>query len=161
MATFYYETETKWTGEKAGEIGAAGLPPILTGAPPEFNGTPGKWSPEHLFVASLNTCFMLTLLVVAENSKVSLLSLASVARGKLEKAPGAGYQITEIVLKPRVVLERAADLDRISRLLEKAKQNCFISNSIKSAITIQPEIYHGQTQTVPCPPAGSPEGKRG
>jgi peroxiredoxin-like protein len=154
MSTFYYETEVKWTGERAGKLESPGLPAIGVGAPPEFSGRTGDWSPEHLLVGSVNTCFVLTLLAIAENSKVPLVSVASSANGKLEKIPGGGYQVTEIVLKPRVVVAAAADLNRIGRLLEKAKQNCFISNSIKSAVELQPEVFHQQTQTIPCPPGG-------
>jgi organic hydroperoxide reductase OsmC/OhrA len=69
----------------------------------------------------------------------------------LEKVPGSGYQITEIVVKPRIVISSANDLTRMPRILEKAKENCFVSNSIKSAITVEPEIFHQQTQTTPCP----------
>jgi len=35
--------------------------------------------------------------------------------------------------------------------LEKAKENCFVSNSIKSAIKLEPEIFHHQTLTSPSP----------
>jgi hypothetical protein len=37
------------------------------------------------------------------------------------------------------------------RILEKAKENCFVSNSIKSAITVKPEVFHRQTPVSPCP----------
>ena len=67
---FYYETEIEWTKEKEGQICGSSLPAVTVGAPPEFKGREGVWSPEHLFVASLNTCFMLTFLAIAENSKV-------------------------------------------------------------------------------------------
>ena len=148
---FYYETEIEWTKEKEGQICGQGLPAVTVGTPPEFKGREGTWSPEHLFVASLNTCFMLTFLAIAENSKVTLFSFSSTAKGKLEKVPGSNYQITEIVVKPRVVIASVSDLGRMPRILEKAKENCFISNSIKSAIKIEPEVFHHQTQTFPCP----------
>ena len=148
---FYYETEIEWTKEKEGQICGQGLPAVTVGTPPEFKGREGTWSPEHLFVASLNTCYMLTFLAVAENSKVPLVSFSSTAKGKLEKVPGSNYQITEIVVKPRVVIASANDLGRMPRILEKAKENCFVSNSIKSAIKLEPEVFHHQTQTSPCP----------
>jgi organic hydroperoxide reductase OsmC/OhrA len=94
---------------------------------------------------------VLTLIAIAEFSKVALVSCSSTAKGKLEKPPGSGYQITEIVLKPKVVLKSADDLSRMPRILEKAKDSCFVSNSIKSTIKIEPEVFHHQTQTSPCP----------
>lgn len=139
---FYYETEVEWKKEKQGQITGASLPAVPVGAPPEFRGREGNWSPEHLFAASLNTCYMLTFLAVAENSKVPLVSFSSTAKGKLEKVAGSNYQVTEIVIKPRVVIASANDLERVPRILEKAKENCFISNSINSKITIEPELLH-------------------
>jgi organic hydroperoxide reductase OsmC/OhrA len=153
---FYYETEVEWKKEKEGQIKGLALPALGVGAPPEFKGREGQWTPEHLFVASINTCLMLTLLAIAENSKLPLVSFSSTAKGKLERVPGTGYQITEIVLKPRIVLASVEDLGRIGRVLEKAKANCFISNSIKSTVKVEPEIFHKQTPGYPCPLAGDP-----
>jgi organic hydroperoxide reductase OsmC/OhrA len=147
----YYETEIDWTKEKEGQTKGPTLPAVSVGAPPEFKRREGTWAPEHLFVASLNACYMLTFLAVAENSKVPLVGFSSTAKGKLEKVPGSNYQITEIVVKPRVVIASANDLGRMPRILEKTKENCFVSNSIKSAIKIEPEVFHHQTQTSPCP----------
>lgn len=81
------------------------------------------------------------MIAIAEFSKVALVSRSSTAKGKLEKLPGGGYQITEITVKPKVVLASAVDLSRMPRVLEKAKDNGFISNSIKATIKIEPEIF--------------------
>lgn len=155
--TFFYETEIDWKGEKEGSLRGANLPPILLGAPPEFRGREGNWTPEHLLVASVNGCFMLTFLAVAENSKLPLFSYSSTARGKLEKVAGAGFQISEIIIKPTVVIRSAQDLARVPRILEKAKENCFVTNSIKSVVKIEPQVYHQQTQTSPCPLGEAPD----
>lgn len=149
-AVYYYETEIEWKGDKDLKLCGGKLPAIGAGAAPEFKGREDNWSPEHLFVASLNSCYTLTLLAIAEFSKIALVSLSSSAKGKLEKVQGGTYQITEITLKPRVVLAAASDLARMPRILEKAKENCFVSNSIKSAIKIEPEVFHEQTPTTPC-----------
>lgn len=143
--SFYYETEVEWTKEREGQIKGPTLPPVSAGAPPEFKGREGQWTPEHLFVASINTCFMLTLLAIAENSKLPLVSFSSSARGKLEKVSGAGYQITDVILKPTVVIASAGDLGRVPKMLDKAKETCFISNSVKSTVKLEPQIYHHQT----------------
>jgi organic hydroperoxide reductase OsmC/OhrA len=148
---FFYETEIEWSTERAGIIHGPNLPAIAFGAPPEFKGWEGQWSPEHLFVASLNSCYMLTFLAIAESSKISVVSFSAKAQGKLEKAPGSSYQITEIVVKPRVVVASADDLARLARILEKAKENCFVSNSIKATVKLEPEVFHQQSQTVRCP----------
>jgi len=148
---YFYEAEIDWIGGKDLQISSGKLPVIVGGALPEFKGREGVWAPEHLFVAALNSCYLLTLLAIAEFSKISIFSCSSSAKGKLEKVEGGSYQITEIVVRPRVVIASANDLARMPRILEKAKENCFVSNSIKSVIKIEPEVFHHQTPVSPCP----------
>ena len=61
-------------------------------------------------------------------------------RGKLEKVDGRGFIMTEVVLRPTLVLRHARDTERANRILEKAEKNCLISNSIKSDTRLEPEI---------------------
>ncbi|MGZ8445327.1 MAG: OsmC family protein [Candidatus Binatia bacterium] len=154
---YFYEAEIEWVGGKDLQISSGKLPVIAGGAPPEFKGREGVWAPEHLFVAALNSCYLLTLLAVAEFSKIAIVSCSSSAKGKLEKVEGGTNQITEIVVRPQVVIASANDLARMARILEKAKENCFVSNSIKSAIKIEPEVFHHQTPVSPCPLGEGPE----
>jgi hypothetical protein len=42
------------------------------------------------------------------------------------------------------------------RILEKAKENRSVSNSIKSKISIGPEVFHHQTRAAPCPLGEAP-----
>jgi len=154
LKSYFYETEIEWKGEKDLKLTGGKLPVVDAGAPPEFKGREGNWSPEHLFVASLNSCYVLTLLAIAEFSKIPLVSFSSTAKGKLEQVQGGGYQITEIVVRPMIVISSENDLTRMPRILEKAKENCFVSNSIKSAIKILPEIFHHQTPASPRPLGG-------
>ena len=143
-SAYQFESVVEWKGERDGDLTASNLPAVSVSAPPEFKGHEGKWTPEHLFVASVNTCLMMTFLAIAENSKLSIVSFCSTAAAKLEKVEGNGFQITEIVIKPRVVTSSAEDLRRVTRILTKAKENCFVSNSIKSTIKLEPELYDQQ-----------------
>jgi peroxiredoxin-like protein len=149
--SFFYETEVEWSGERKGNLRSPQLPDIEVDAPAEFQGHEGSWTPEHLYVASVNSCFMTTFLAIAENSKLEVLSFCAAARGKLEKVEGVGYQMTEIVLRPRLVIRDSRDLERASRILEKAEKNCLISKSIKTVVKLEPKIYHKQNPAYPCP----------
>jgi len=153
---FFYETEVEWKGERRGDLRSPDLPPLAVSAPPEFQGQQGAWTPEHLYVASVNVCFMTTFLAIAQNSKLEFASFCASARGKLEKVEGAGYQITEIVLRPKLVVRSSQDLDRAARILEKAEKACLVSNSIKTAVKLEPQIFHEQEPVYPCPPILSP-----
>ncbi len=137
---YFYTTEVEWTGERHGDLRAPVLPNLQVDAPPEFKGHDGFWTPEHLFVASVNSCFMTTFLAIAENSKLDFVSFRADAKGKLEKLDGQGFVMTEITLHPKLLISHAGDAERAGRILEKAERNCLISNSIKTETKLEPEI---------------------
>lgn len=139
-AMHFYSTEVAWTGERHGELRAPVLPTVKVDAPPEFKGHEGVWTPEHLFVGAINSCFMTTFAAIAENSKLDFVDFDSKATGKLEKLDGHGMMMTEVILRPRLTLRDARDEDRALRILEKAERHCLIANSVKTAIHLEPEI---------------------
>ena len=129
------------------------LPNLKVDAPPEFKGHEGVWTPEHLFVAAVNSCFMTTFLAIAENSKLEFVSFKANAMGKLEKRDGEGFMMTEIILRPKLVIPNARDAERASRILEKAERNCLISNSVKTEIRLESEV---NVTSSPLPPESLP-----
>lgn len=137
---YSYTTEIQWTGERRGDLRAPHLPGLEVDAPPEFKGHEGAWTPEHLFVAAVNSCFMTTFLAIAENSKLEFVSFSADAKGKLEKLEGQGFIMTEVVLRPKLLVSHARDLERAGRILEKAEKNCLISNSIKTETRLEPKV---------------------
>jgi peroxiredoxin-like protein len=139
-STHFYSTEVEWTKERQGDLCSPVLPCLHVDAPPEFKGHQGSWTPEHLFVGAVNSCFMTTFLAIAENSRLEFVSFKAEADGKLEKLEGQGFMMTEITLRPKLTIKNSHDTARASRILEKAEQHCLISNSIKSAVHLEPEI---------------------
>jgi peroxiredoxin-like protein len=137
---YRYNTEVEWTGERRGDLTAPHLPELEVDAPPEFKGHEGVWTPEHLFVAAVNACFMTTFLAIAENSKLEFVSFSAGAKGTLEKLDGRGFIMTEVVLRPKLVVNHARDVERAGRILEKAEKSCLISNSIKTETKLEPEV---------------------
>jgi peroxiredoxin-like protein len=137
---YSYSTEVEWTGERRGDLSAPHLPDLEVDAPPEFKGHEGVWTPEHLFVAAVNSCFMTTFLAIAENSKLEFVSFSTDAKGTLEKLDGRGFIMTEVVLHPKLLVNHARDVERAGRILEKAEKSCLISNSIKTETKLEPEV---------------------
>lgn len=137
---YLYKTQVEWTGERHGELRGPALPKLDVDAPPEFKGHEGVWTPEHLFVASVNSCFMTTFLAIAENSKLDFVEFRADAEGKLEKVDGEGLIITHITLRPKLVLKQRRDADRALRIVQKAEKHCLISNSIKAETKIEPQL---------------------
>ena len=142
LPPYYYESHVKWTGQRRGELSSSHFPAIQVATPPEFHGHQDAWSPEHLYVASVNACFMTAFLAIAERTQLGFASFNCDAVGKLEKT-GSGaldYQITEITLKPTMVFLSDADRQRGTEILEQAKRDCFITNSIKTLVKIEPNL---------------------
>ncbi|HWP56887.1 MAG TPA: OsmC family protein [Candidatus Acidoferrales bacterium] len=136
----YYTHQLTWTEGKKGRLSGTDLPALEVATPPEFDGAPGFWSPEQLFVASANACVMATFIAIAANSKLVFKAYTSSATGKLEKVPSGGFQITEIVIKARIAIGQAKDKERAERVLIKAEENCLVSRSMKSRVIVEPEI---------------------
>lgn len=136
----FYSTDIAWTGERQGDLTAPELPLVRIDAPPEFRGHEGVWTPEHLFVGAINSCFMTTFLAIAENSKLDFVNFESKATGKLENHDDNGLMMTLVVLRPRLTISNARDEERAVRILQKAERHCLISNSVKTHIRLEPVI---------------------
>lgn len=142
----FYDTTVEWKDSRRGVLSSSVIDSnIEVVTPPEFaGGIPGKWSPEHLLVAAVNSCLMTTFLAIAENSKLDFISFKSYANGKLEKVDGK-FMISEIILSPTLVLPEGANLERAERILQKSEAACLISNSVKATIVFQPHIVAEET----------------
>ncbi|MDP4264600.1 MAG: OsmC family protein [Bacteroidota bacterium] len=136
-----YEVNLSWLKERKGAISSPDLTQsIEIATPPEFpKGIEGVWSPEHLFAAAVNSCLMTTFLAIAENSKLEFVSFNSTAIGKLDKVDGK-YMMTEVVLRPVLVIQNPEQQERAKRVLDMSEKACLISNSIKSTIIFEPVI---------------------
>ena len=137
--SFRYKARTTWSGARRGVLAAAGRPEIVVGSPPEFKGGGDVWAPEELLVGSLNTCLMLTFLALAQARGLTPTGYESEAEGLLENVEGK-YRITEVTVRPRVAVERESQLELAQKVMEGVEAQCFISNSITSAVNLIPEF---------------------
>jgi len=137
---YFYSTDVVWTGERHGDLSAPAMPTLPVDAPPEFRGHEGVWTPEHLFVSAINSCFMTTFLAIAENSKLDFVHFDAKATGKLERHEDVGLMMTLVTLRPNLTISNARDEERAFRILQKAERNCLIANSVKTRIRLEPVI---------------------
>jgi organic hydroperoxide reductase OsmC/OhrA len=135
-----YSTSVAWTGDRKGRLESPGLPTLVTGAPPDFGGEGGIWSPEHLFVASTEVCVMLTLLAIAGMSKLEVAGWSSSAKGKVEKVEGQGFVFTGITIDARLEVMRDSDRAKAERVAQKAEQHCLVTNSMKTPVKLRYNI---------------------
>jgi peroxiredoxin-like protein len=136
-----YEVNLRWNSERKGILTSPVLPSqIEVATPPEFpKGMKNIWTPEHLFVAAINSCLMATFLAIAENSKFEFISFESNAVGTVEKLEGK-LAVTEILLKPTIVVPNLKHEEQLRKILEMSEKACAISNSIKTKVILDPII---------------------
>lgn len=124
-----YSASAASTPEGEVALASPGLPGIASQAPVEFGGPGGRWSPETLLVAAVADCFVLSFRAVAAASKLAWSSLDVSATGTLDKVERA-TRFTKIDVRAALRVPAGVDAARARRLLERAEQICFISNSL-------------------------------
>nr|MBS0036639.1 OsmC family protein [Saprospiraceae bacterium] len=141
MESHVYKVNLKWKNGRVGKLSASGLPTeFQVATPPEFDqGVPGIWSPEHLFTASVVSCFMTTFLAIAHFSGLEFKDFDCPADGKLEKVERQ-YQMTEILLRPTLTIFDEKFRAKANRILVKAESACLITHSIHTQVKLDPTI---------------------
>ncbi len=123
-------------------VSVAGIPELRVAPPADFDGPGDAWSPEHLLMAAVESCFLFTLRAVARASKLAFESLELSGEGTLDRKDGV-TRFTEIVLRPRLKLAADRDRDKAIRVLEKSEKACLVSASLSTHIRLEPEIVSG------------------
>ena len=134
----HYETTLVWEGGSRAAIWSGERPVLVGGPPPEFDGEPGWWSPEHLLLSAANLCLMTTYMALAKKTGLQVANYRSAAEGLLEKTK-EGIVFTRITLRVRI--DAPPDrLEEARKLLETAKKYCIVSNALKRPVEVEAEI---------------------
>lgn len=136
---FTYKTATEWTDGTSGTLSAEGRPSLRISSPPEFRGEAGMWTPEDMFVASVEICHMSTFLSFARRKDLQILSYKSHANGILEYIDG-DYRFTRIVIFPTIVVASATPEAEVHATLRDTQKHCLVANSIASIVEVNPTL---------------------
>ena len=142
-------TELTWTLETPGfdykeynrefEVRFAGGQAVRGSAASEFLGRDEFANPEELLVAALSSCHLLTFLAVAAKRKLVVERYEDRGVGTLEKNEHGKLAVTRTVLHPKVTFRGAApDTETLARMHETAHRECFIANSVRTIVTVEP-----------------------
>ena len=132
-----YHNTLRWKGEKKADIRfMESGQEIEVAAPPEFGGHRDIISPQDLFVASANVCFMTTFLGTVQNMKVELVSFESEAEGVLETVDKL-KMFTKIVIRPKIKAKETEE--KIQMIIKHTEKRCLVMNSMKTQVVIKPE----------------------
>ena len=144
-----YTCELGWTGSTAGGFQhygrehRASCPPSPAGlrlsSDPAFLGDSELLNPEQLLLTAASSCQMLSFLAHASRAGLDVIAYSDHADAVMPE-DDKPVRITRIALRPRITVVGETDDSRVRRCIERAHQTCFIANSLKSEIEIEPQI---------------------
>lgn len=120
-------------------VSANGLPSIETASPAEFDGPGDRWSPETLFTATIANCFILTFKAVARASKFEWADIACEVEAVLDRVDKVNL-FTESTLNVTLTIADPSQKTQAERILRKSEQNCLITNSLTTRVTMMPHV---------------------
>jgi organic hydroperoxide reductase OsmC/OhrA len=127
-----YNRDHDWTFD-AGVI-------VRASASPAYLGNTQCVDPEEAFVAALSSCHMLSFLAIACKKRFVVDDYHDDAVGILDKDPAGQLAITRVTLRPRVQFsgEKIPTPADIAQMHEQAHHVCFIANSVKTEVLVEP-----------------------
>jgi organic hydroperoxide reductase OsmC/OhrA len=128
-------------------IEATGKPPLPGSSDPHFRGDAARWNPEELLVASLSACHQLWYLHLCSDAGVVVTAYEDRAEAVMIERPDGSGEFTGAVLRPNVTISATSDPDRARALHAAAHEKCFVANSVRFPVEIQPTI----TRAAPAP----------
>ncbi len=147
--THRYTTTCSWTGSTAVGYEAYDRTHRVTAPPaeaeltlasdPAFRGDPALMNPEQLLVAAASSCQLLSFLAVASRARVDVRSYEDEADGVMPD-DDRPMRITRITLRPRIEVAEGPTLDRVTHLVDVAHRECFIANSLRTDVVVEPTI---------------------
>lgn len=131
-----YSRAHEWKFDGGAIIAASSSPHVL---PPPMSDPRGV-DPEEAFVAAVSSCHMLWFLAMAAKHNWLVDSYDDQPTGKMDKNSDGRTAVSVVTLRPKVVFGEGSEptSDEISTLHQEAHQLCFIANSVRSEIRIEP-----------------------
>ncbi len=121
------------------DIRAEGRPVIAASAGASFGGNPTLWTPEDLLCAAVANCHMLTFLALAAKARLDVRRYDGNANAELDTDVKPAH-VTRVTLNPTIRVAPGTDHEKVRLMFEKAHKYCFIAQSVKSEIVLDPVI---------------------
>lgn len=102
-----------------------------------FGGDPARLNPEQLLVAAAVSCQLLSFLAVAARARIDVIAYRDEATATMPE-DDPPVRITAITLRPRITVRGDVADERLRHLVEVAHRQCYISNSLTTAISVEP-----------------------
>ena len=129
-----YSREHVWTFDGGVTVPASPSPAAV----PAPWSNPAHVDPEEAFVASIASCHMMTFLWVAARQGFEVASYEDDAVGVMTKNEQRVPWVSAVTLHPRIVYagDKRPSREEEAQLHHAAHEQCFIANSVKTAIAV-------------------------
>ena len=126
----------RWRFDGGADVPGSASPLVV---PPPLSD-PTAIDPEEAFVAAIASCHMLWFLALAARAGFIVDHYRDVAVGIMEKIDSGKQAITRVTLRPDIGFsgDKRPSPDELQSLHHKAHDNCFIANSVRTEITVEP-----------------------
>ncbi len=131
-----YSRAHSWSFDGGATVLASASPNLL----PAPMSDPRGVDPEEAFIAAVSSCHMLWFLAMAAKHRWLVDSYYDQPSGKMDKNSDGRTSLSVIVLRPKVTFsgENQPSTDEIGWMHKEAHDLCFIANSVRSEIRIEP-----------------------
>lgn len=104
-----------------------------------FGGDPALLNPEQLLLAAVSSCQLLAFLAIAARARLDVISYTDEAEATMPE-DDKPMRITHIVLRPHIIVRGELDENHVRRYVDAAHNDCFIANSLRSEVVLEPRI---------------------
>jgi len=136
---FSHKAVITWNKEKKVFLCSIGDKTIEIAASLESKKHDDMFTPEELFVDSIEGFIKEAFIDSAKRKNLEVLSYTSEGQGIVEKIKD-NLMFTEIRIRPKIIVATYSQVAQAKELVESAGKDCFISNFITAKIKIEPEI---------------------
>lgn len=129
-----YSRAHRWRFDGGVEVPASASPHIV----PEPYSNAENVDPEEAYIAALSSCHMLTFLSIAARNSYVVDSYRDRAVGTMTKNAQGRLHIDKVSLRPEIAYGAPGpDRSEEKRLHREAHEQCFIANSVLTAVSIE------------------------
>ncbi len=137
FASGRYSRRHEWRFDGGASVTASSSPDIV----PEPMSDAAGVDPEEALVASVASCHMLWFLSLAQQAGLDVMSYSDAAVGEMGRIAPGRMAVTRIVLRPEIRFAgEAPSQETLASLHHEAHERCFIANSLKTEIVVEPQI---------------------
>jgi organic hydroperoxide reductase OsmC/OhrA len=142
MAGHAYTAAIRWTGDRGEgtkrylgydrtwDIETLGKAVVHCSNDPLLGGDPNKANPEDLLISALSACHMLWYLHLASKAGIVVRAYEDQPVGLGETSPNGAGRFLSATLRPKIAVERGADLARADAIHGEIHAYCFIARSV-------------------------------